>query len=163
MYKLFTTMSKPRAKPSRKPARPVITPMIGSLLRLPHEVVVSRMLTALASNGFDISPTELGVFLYPGPDGRRPAELARQCGVTRQVMNYVLTNLERRGLVQRQAGPSPIASVVRVTDRGWQVVAQIRGCVSVIEQEWATRLGAQRFKALRETLYDLSLWLGKLS
>ena len=139
------------------------SPLIGSLLRLPHEVVVARMLTTLDGNGFDITPTELGVFLYPGPDGRRPVDLARQCGMTRQAMNYVLANLERRGYIERQAGPSSTASVVRVTDRGWQIVAQIRGCVAVIEQEWAAHLGAQRFKVLRETLYDLSMWLGKLS
>jgi hypothetical protein len=35
--------------------------------------------------------------------------------------------------------------------------------VIVIEKEWAAHLGAQRFKALRETLHDLSLWLGKLN
>jgi len=52
--------------------------MIGSLLRLPHEVVVTRMLAALDSSGFDITVTELGVFLYPGPDGRRPG--SRQYG-----------------------------------------------------------------------------------
>jgi len=121
------------------------------------------MLATLDSNGFDITPTELGVFLYPGPDRRRPVDLARQCGMTRQAMNYVLANLERRGYIERQVEPGSTASVVRLTDRGWQVVAQVRGCVASIEQEWTAHLGAQRFKALRETLHDLSLWLGKLS
>ncbi|TAL70386.1 MAG: hypothetical protein EPN79_05825, partial [Burkholderiaceae bacterium] len=54
----------------KKPDQPVITPMIGSLLRLPHEVVTARILATLQSHGFDITPTELGVCLYPGPDGR---------------------------------------------------------------------------------------------
>jgi DNA-binding MarR family transcriptional regulator len=137
--------------------------MIGSLLRLPHEVVVARMLAALNSKGFDISLTELGVFLYPGPDGRRPIDLARQCNMTRQAMNYVLAGLERRGYIERRAGTGAAVRVVRMTDRGWKMLAHIRSCVAAIEQEWAAHLGAQRFNALRETLHDLSLWLGKLT
>ncbi len=73
------------------------TPMIGSLLRLPHEVVVARMLAALNDDGFDISSTELGVFLYPGPEGRRPSELARQCNTTPQGKNYGFTEPEAPG------------------------------------------------------------------
>ena len=49
---------------------PQITPLIGSLLRLPHEVVVARMIEVLNSHDFDITPTELNIFLYPGPEGR---------------------------------------------------------------------------------------------
>ena len=59
--------------------------------------------------------------------------------------------------------PSGAARVVRMTDRGWDMVPHIRGCVAAIERDWAAHLGARRFKALRETLHDLSLWLGKLS
>lgn len=136
--------------------------MIGSLLRLPHEVVVSRMLAALNRGGIDLTLTELGVFLYPGPDARRPSDLARQCNTTRQAMNYVLAGLERRGYIKRLAGSSAAARVVHLTDRGWKTVAQIRQCVAAIEQEWTSHLGAQRFKTLRETLRDLAVWLGKL-
>jgi len=156
-------MSKPRKSSRSQPPPQAITPLIGSLLRLPHEVIVARMLAALSSSGFDISLTELGVFLYPGPDGRRPIDLARRCNMTRQAMNYVLAGLERRGYIERQAGVSAATRVVRLTEKGWAIVAQLRGCVAAIEQEWAAYLGAQRFKAVREALRDLSLWLGKLA
>jgi DNA-binding MarR family transcriptional regulator len=147
----------------RKPrARPRMTPMIGSLLRFPHEVVVARLLATLAQSGYDISPTELRVFLYPGPDGRRPVDLARQCDMTRQAMNYVLASLERRGYVERSVGPRSPASVVRLTERGWELVPLMRNCVAAIEKEWAAHLGTRRFEALRATLHDLSAWLGKL-
>ncbi len=155
-------MSRAGTGASRKPARQPLTPMIGSLLRLPHEAVVARMLAALHGNGFDVSVTELGVFLYPGPEGRRPIDLARQCNMTRQAMNYVLAGLERRGYIERRAGTSAAARVVRMTDKGWEIIVRIRSCIAVIEQEWASHLGTQRFKALRETLHDLSVWLGKL-
>ena len=155
-------MSNTKRSTSRRQAQQAVTPMIGSLLRLPHEVVVARMLAALNSNGFDITTTELGVFLYPGPDGRRPIDLARQCNMTRQAMNYVLAGLERRGYIERRTGASAATRVVRLTDRGRDMVPQIRSCVAAIEREWAAHLGTQRFKALRETLHDLSVWLGKL-
>jgi DNA-binding MarR family transcriptional regulator len=137
--------------------------MIGALLRLPHEVVVARMLTALNDNGYEITATELNVFLYPGPEGRRPIDLARQCNMTRQSMNYVLINLERRGYVKRHAGADSGVRVVRMSQRGWDMFAHIRSCVATIEEEWAGYLGAQRFNNLRETLRDLSLWLAKLT
>jgi DNA-binding MarR family transcriptional regulator len=162
MYKLFTPMSNVKASARKRSTQPPLTPMIGPLLRLPHEVVTTRILAVLASNGFDITPTELGVFLYPGPDGRRPVELARQCNMTRQAMNYVLAGLEHRGYIERQAGSTSASRIVRLTARGREMIAPIRRCVAEIEREWAAHLGAQRFKAMRDTLHDLALWLGKL-
>jgi DNA-binding MarR family transcriptional regulator len=136
--------------------------LIGSLLRLPREVIVARMFEALHTHGFDVTPTELNVFMFPGPEGRRPIDLARQCNMTRQAMNYVLSGLERRGYIERHAGASAAARVVRLTDKGREVIAQMRRCVSETEQQWARYLGVQRFKTLTETLRDLSRWLGKL-
>lgn len=153
-------MSIAKKKTSKRP--PQITPLIGSLLRLPHEVVVTHMFETLNAHNFDITPTELNIFMYPGPDGRRPIDLARQCNMTRQAMNYVLTGLESRGYIERQAGTSTAERAVRLTDRGWEVIDQIRRSVVEIEQQWIAYLGAQRFKALSETLRDLSMWLGKL-
>lgn len=135
--------------------------MIGSLLRFPHEVVMTRMLAALNQHGHNISPTELRVLLYPGPDGKRPIDLARQCGMTRQAMNYVLSSLESLGYVERNT-VSANSSVVQLTDRGWELVSVIRGCIATIESEWALHLGKRRFEAFRATLVDLSTWLGKL-
>ena len=135
--------------------------MIGVLLRFPHEVVMTRMLAALNEHGHDVSPTELRVLLYPGPDGRRPIDLARQCDMTRQAMNYVLSSLESRGYIERSAAAAN-ASVVRLTERGWQLVPVIRTCIATIETEWAMHLGRRRFEDLRSTLLDLSTWLGKL-
>ena len=136
--------------------------MIGALLRLPHEAVMARMLETLAAQDFDVSATELGVFLYPGPERRRPADLARPCNMSRQAMNYVLSGLERRGYLRRQDGLTPASRMVRMTPRGRSVFAALRRCVADIEREWSQVLGTQRFEALRAALHDLSVWLGKL-
>ena len=79
-----------------------------------------------------------------------------------QGLSLGVAGLEHRGYIERHTGPSPAARVVRMTDQGWAMVAPIRDCVAAIEQEWTAHLGARRFKALRETLRELSLWLGKL-
>jgi DNA-binding MarR family transcriptional regulator len=155
-------MSTAKKGTSGKPQQKPITPLIGSLLRLPREVIVARMFEALNAHGFDITLTELNVFMFPGPEGQRPIDLARQCNMTRQAMNYVLSGLERRGYIERHAGISAAARVIRMTDKGWEVVSQMRRCVIEIEQQWTKYLGAQRFKTLSETLRDLSQWLGKL-
>lgn len=136
--------------------------MIGSLLRFPHEVVVARLLDTLHESGHDITATELRLFLYPGPERRRPSELARQCDMSRQAMNYVLSGLVRRGYVERDTTPRPSARVVRLTQRGRTIVPLLRGCVATIEKEWIAYLGLRRFTILRDTLHDLSGWLGKL-
>jgi DNA-binding MarR family transcriptional regulator len=155
-------MSNSRTGTAKRTARPAITPLIGSLLRLPHEVCMARMLATLESHGFDITPTELGVFLYPSPEGRRPVDLARQCHMSRQAMNYVLSGLEQRGYLERQAGTGTAKTVIRMTAKGWSMVEPIRNCIREIEQEWTKHLGARRFEALRKTLHELALQLGKL-
>jgi DNA-binding MarR family transcriptional regulator len=146
---------------SGKAAKPVITPMIGSLLRLPHEVMVGRMLESLRAGGFELTLTELRVFLFPGPDGLRPAELSRKCNMTRQAMNYVLASLEKQDYIERRDGADAATRVVHLTDRGWRLIVKIRECVATVEKEWAAHLGAQRFEELRQTLYELSMALGK--
>ncbi|PJI53549.1 hypothetical protein CTI14_27005 [Methylobacterium radiotolerans] len=104
--------------------------MIGSLLRLPREHVVARMLTTVNAQGFDVSLTELGVFMYPGPHGRRPIELARQCNVSRQAMNYVLAELERRGYLLRRPGAASNSTELQLTARGQEMYALMRTCVA---------------------------------
>ena len=136
--------------------------MIGALLRLPHEAVVTRLLAALAREGLELSQTELGVFLFPGPDGRRPSDLARQCGMTRQAMNYVLTGLEEGGYLQRHDAETSNGRVVRTTERGRRVIGVVRAEIHEIEREWAAHLGASRYGQLRDTLHELARWLGKL-
>ena len=153
-------MSNAATIASRERTRPALAPLIGSLLRLPHEVVEARMLADLHEHGFRLTLTELRVFLYPGPDGRRPADLARQCNMTRQAMNYVLAALERRGYLARRTEAG--ARVVRVTHAGRKLSMRLRACVAGIEREWASHLGKRRFAHLRAALLELSGWLGKL-
>jgi len=167
MYKSFTSSSMPsRTAPSgtRRAAAPagVGRPLIGALLRFPREVVVQRMLEAVQAHGYDLTPAELGVMMYPGPDGKRPSELARECAMSRQSMNYLLSGLEARGYLRRADGEQGLARVVHLSDRGRAAGRLMRKTVEQIEREWTALLGENRFGALSETLLDLSRWLGKV-
>jgi len=147
-----------RANPAPAPGEP----LIGALLRFPREEVVQRMLDAVNAAGYDLTRTELGILMYPGPEGKRPSELARACDMSRQSMNYLLAGLEARGYLHRTDGESGGARVVRTSAQARAAMELMRKTVKQIEREWAKVLGAERFAALRDTLLELSAALGKL-
>src|SRR5215475_73798 len=133
-------------------------PMIGALMRLPWEAVSRRMLQALRENGFDdIEGPQLGVLLWPGPEGMRPSDLAARMKVTKQALNYLLGDLERLGYLERRPDPDDRrARRITLTDRGRALIPVIRGAVAETEREWAAALGDDRFAQLRELLVDLN-------
>jgi DNA-binding MarR family transcriptional regulator len=133
-------------------------PMIGALLRMPLDVVRRRMVEGLHADGFtDLNAAHLPVLRWPGPDGRRPADLAREAAMTRQAMNYLLGELERLGYLVRRDDPADRRwKRVHLTDRGRGVVTSMRATVRAIEREWEDELGAGRMARLRDLLQDLN-------
>jgi DNA-binding MarR family transcriptional regulator len=131
---------------------------IGTLLRYPWQAVRSRIHQALVAAGFDdIQPAHLAVLQTPGPDGRRPTELARAALTSKQAMNRLIQGLERLGYVQRTAAEDDgRARIVRLTERGWQATAIIHKTAAKIERELAAELGADRLEALKRELAELA-------
>src|SRR5580692_10453760 len=87
-------------------SRPPAPPLVGALLRMPTEAVHRRILKEAQTAGFeDFVPAHLAVLRYPGPDGRRPSELAAESGLTKQAMNYLLGQLEDLGYLVRRDDP----------------------------------------------------------
>jgi DNA-binding MarR family transcriptional regulator len=132
--------------------------MIGALMRLPWEAVHRRMLEALCESGFrEIDGPRLAVLLWPGPDGMRPSDLAARMKVTKQALNYILSDLERLGYLERHPDPADRrARRIALTDRGRELVPIIRGAVSAAERDWAATLGKERFEQLRGLLVELN-------
>ncbi len=106
---------------------------------------MQRMLEALNEHGYDLTPAELAVMTYPGPDGKRPSELARACATSRQSMNYLLSGLEARGYLRRADGDEGLARVVQLTERGRAAGKLMSKTVEQIEREWIGFLGKDRF------------------
>ena len=138
-------------------AEAVGPPLIGALLRMPWEAVQERMLERLHQQGFaDFDPSYLTVFQYPGPQGRRPSELAARLRISKQALNHLLGQLEQRGYLRRDADPDDGRSKrITLTSRGTKVVAVMREAVAEVEESWAQRLGRRRFDQLRLLLRDL--------
>jgi DNA-binding MarR family transcriptional regulator len=133
-------------------------PLIGALLRMPLDAVLDRMFGDLHAAGHtDLNAAHFPVLRWPGPDGRRPSDLAAENRMTRQAVNYLLGELERLGYLVRRPDPGDRRSKrVYLTDRGWAVARTIRGTVRDIEREWEHELGAERFTELRDLLAELN-------
>jgi DNA-binding MarR family transcriptional regulator len=131
---------------------------MGALLRIPLDVVQERMMSALHASGFDdLVVAHLAVLRYPGPDGRRPIELASQANMSKQALNYLLGQLEERGYLVRRPDPEdPRSKRVYVTERGDATRSIMRNAVREVEDEWAAALGAEDLERLREMLTRLT-------
>jgi DNA-binding MarR family transcriptional regulator len=132
--------------------------MIGALLRMPVDAVSARILDDLHAAGFtDLVPAHFGVMRWPGPQNRRPSDLAKEGGMTKQAMNYLLRQLEELGYLTRDDDPQDKRSKrVQLTDRGYAVAKTIRKTVRQIEREWERELGPEHFDRLRQLLAELN-------
>src|SRR4051794_36826355 len=110
-------------------------PLIGAQLRVPWEAVRVRMLERLHAQGFaDFDSSYLTVVQYPGPHGLRPAELADRLGITKQALNHLLGQLERRGYLTRESDPDDGRSKrILLTQRGVEACLVIRDAVTEME------------------------------
>ncbi len=132
-------------------------PLIGALLRIPWETVRRRMLERLHERGFgDLDAPHLSVFLFPGPQGAKPSQLAARLRASKQSINHLLGQLERFGYLERRDDPDDLRSRrIHLTPRGKSVVLVIREAVREVEHDWERRLGSKRLALLRELLREL--------
>ena len=137
---------------------PVGLPLIGALLRFPWEAVQRHMLQRLHEHGFDdFDAAYLIVFQYPGPQGARPSDLAARLRISKQALNYLLGELERRDYLERTPDPDDKRSKrIAVTKRGAAVIGVIRDAVGEVESTWAQQLSPERFAQLRNLLLELN-------
>lgn len=145
-------------------SEPVARRMIGALLRIPFQAIVSEIHQDLEGAGYaDLRPAHFSVFQHIHPEGSRPTDLAEQAQITKQSMGYLVGYLEDRGYVERV--PDPVdgrARVVRLTTRGWEVDRQARATVRRLEAEWARWLGKKRLVSLQRALEDLAAKIEEL-
>lgn len=134
-----------------------VPPLIGALLRHPAQTIHRRLVAELNAAGYtDLRLPHIAVLSYPGPEGRRPGELAEQAGMSKQAMNQLLLSLETLGYLQRSDDEEDgRARVVHFTDRGLAVWNKEYEILRQVEVEWRETLGAEPFEQLKKLLGDV--------
>jgi DNA-binding MarR family transcriptional regulator len=138
--------------------------LIGELLRVPAQAVVGQCHRAFVAAGHvSLRPAHMSVLQHIDhpPHGTRITELAERAQITKQSMGEVVAALERHGYVERVPDPTDgRAKIVRLTDRGWAAHEEAGEIVKRLEDDWAERLGRQKFDHLRTLLKELIATLG---
>jgi DNA-binding MarR family transcriptional regulator len=131
---------------------------IGALLRFAIDDVRARIFDGVSAAGFDdVRPAHVTLFRWPGPHGRRPTEVAADTQLSKQRVNDLLRDLERRGYLHLESDPDDNrARIIRLTGRGKRLHKTAVGIHAQIEAEWEAALGTRRFEQLRSTLRRLT-------
>ena len=127
-------------------------------MRMPVDAVFARILLDLHNAGFtDLVPAHLAVLRYPGPENRRPSELAAEARMTKQAMNYLLGQMQQLGYLTREEDPGDQRfKRVHLTERGLGAARAIRETVADIEAELEQELGPSQLDQLRRLLIQLN-------
>jgi DNA-binding MarR family transcriptional regulator len=116
------------------------------------------MLSGLHDAGFtDLVPAHLTVLRYPGPESRRPSDLAADTRMTKQAVNYLLGQMEQLGYLTRNDDPEDQRSKrIHLTRRGHAALQNIRDTIRQIETELERELGPEQFAQLRQLLIQIN-------
>lgn len=139
---------------------PLAPPLpIGALFRFGLEEIRQRIALGVRAAGFDdVRPTHVTLFRWPGPDGRRPSEVAADVQISKQRVNDLLRDLERLGYLSLELdGNDNRARIIRLTDRGRRLHKTAVGIHAEIEAAWSQAIGQQRYEQVRRGLHEL-IW-----
>jgi DNA-binding MarR family transcriptional regulator len=128
-----------------------------TFVRRVHLAVRQELNNELQRAGYtDLTFAHIYVFQSPGPDGRRPTELAASTNMTKQAMNHLLVGLERGGYLKRTAAPGDgRATVLKLTAKGRAVQKLLHDRSMQIEREWARQIGKNDIGELRRLLVEV--------
>src|SRR5579864_9200662 len=127
-------------------------PNLGILLRDPFQEVVRRVSVGLAEAGFDdLRPAHTAVFQHIEAGGSRLTDLAERAQITKQSMGYLVDYLVERGYLERRPDSTDRrATLICLTERGWDQIRAALAIIASIEAEWTAALGERRMQQLRE-------------
>jgi DNA-binding MarR family transcriptional regulator len=130
---------------------------LGLLCFYASRAMEARLFAALAAAGYDdMTPAQARIAARIGPHGTRLTDLAEQALVTKQTTGHLVDQLERAGYVRRVPDPTDRrARLVRIADRGLEVVALARKVEQEVEAEWTAHLGEEAAGRLRAALERL--------
>lgn len=93
----------------------------------------------------------------------RPSELAARNQLSRQSINDLLSDLEKRGYLGRTLDPTDgRARIIRLTERGWNLTQVISDMSFANESEWAQAIGETRYGEFRSALCELVAYASRV-
>jgi DNA-binding MarR family transcriptional regulator len=137
---------------------PISDISLGVLLFIPHRHMERRILEAVVAAGYPITLAQARLFQRVDHRGSRLTQLADSAQVTKQTAGFLVDQLERGGYVERVLDPlDGRARLVRITPRGYDVIAVASTEQARTEAEWTRHLGMQAIAELRQTLTELRI------
>ena len=136
---------------------------VGATMRVGWQWVRDQIYAGVVAAGYDdLNPAHVGLIRYPTLGGLRPTKLAEQVGITKQSVNDLLGDLERRGYLVRVPDPADgRARVIRLTAKGQRLEHTINAQAQAAEMRIAEILGPRRFAQLHTSLELLAERLGQ--
>ncbi len=133
---------------------PAVEPHLPMLMGL----VFARVRDRLADEAPELRVSQLRVLEWLPPEGLTISELAVCAEMSTQGCGQFVRQLAGLGMVEvAVAEHDARARRVRITRRGLEAVARARQVLDACEDEWAERVGAERYRVFRELLAEVAL------
>ncbi len=133
---------------------PVVEPHLPMLMGL----VFGRLRDRVADEAPELRPSQLRVLEWLPADGLTISELAECVEMTTQGCGQFVRQLAELGMVEvAVADHDARARRVRITQRGQEAVERATRVLRACDEEWAERVGADRYRVFREVLAEVAL------
>jgi DNA-binding MarR family transcriptional regulator len=121
-------------------------------------LVFGRLRERLAVEVPDLRPSQLRVLEWLPVEGLTISELAECADMTTQGCGQFVRQLEALGMVEVSVAEHDArARVVRLTDGGRDALARSAAVLAACDEEWAARVGPERWRVFREVLEEVAL------
>jgi len=125
--------------------------LMGLMLRQVHEVFAAEDWKGLRQSHFRV------ISSVP-PEGITITELGDRVGMTKQGCGQFVTQLVQSGHLRVQHSPADRRTrIVHRTATGGRTIAAVTARNLRLEQDWAERVGPERYRVFREVLEELAM------
>lgn len=125
---------------------------LGHVLTRSARLLNARVVAAVHAEGFtEVRDSWLGMLRHLDAEGVRSTVLAERLEVTKQAAGQLVSELERKGYLERIPDPTDgRAKLVRITERGLQAWLAGLQAFRALETELDSVLGAHLLTTLRD-------------
>jgi DNA-binding MarR family transcriptional regulator len=133
--------------------------MLGILMRNIREKFLEELFHRLEASGFkDVRQAHIIVFLTLKGGSFNITDLAREAGMTKQSMSYLVNYLEEKDyLISEKGEKDSRQKIYTLSKKGKNILKKGEAISEAIEKEWAKSLGAEKFDKMKKSMAELHL------